>query len=146
MTDEATHPTGTANPPTTERSVAPTTITVRAGHVQPLWAGHPWVFQQAIERVDGDAAPGADVLVVDPNGKVLGRGLYSPRSALTVRLFTTRGAQAIDAALCRQRLAEARAVRVGAGLPSSEAGRETTGYRLVHGEGDGLPGLVVDVF
>ncbi|MBM4359745.1 MAG: class I SAM-dependent rRNA methyltransferase, partial [Deltaproteobacteria bacterium] len=42
--------------------------------------------------------------------------------------------------------AEARAVRVGAGLPSSEAGRETTGYRLVHGEGDGLPGLVVDVF
>ena len=43
---------------------------MRAGHVQPLWAGHPWVFQQAIERIEGTATPGADVLVVDPNGKV----------------------------------------------------------------------------
>lgn len=134
--------------PSDSSEVAPrlTTVTVRAGHVQPLWAGHPWVFQQAIERIEGDDAPGAEALVVDPNGKVLGRGLLSPRSALAVRLFTSRGAQPIDLELFRQRIAEARALRLGAGLPSNEPGRETTGYRLVHGEGDGLPGLVVDVF
>jgi 23S rRNA (cytosine1962-C5)-methyltransferase len=146
MTDDATPPSDQALPET-QPTVGPSaTVIVRAGHVQPLWAGHPWVFQQAIERVEGDAAPGADVLVVDPNGKVLGRGLYSPRSALAVRLFTTRGSQPIDAALFRKRLSEALALRAGAGLPSAEVGRETTGYRLVHGEGDGLPGLVVDVF
>ncbi len=122
------------------------TVIVRAGHVQPLWAGHPWVFQQAIERIEGVAPPGADVLVVDPNGKVLGRGLYSPRSAISVRLFTPRGGQPIDAALLRVRIEQALALRRAAFLPNATPEHETTGYRLIHGEGDGLPGLIVDVF
>jgi 23S rRNA (cytosine1962-C5)-methyltransferase len=104
------------------------------------------VFQQAIERIDGDPAPGADVLVIDPSGKVLGRGLYSPRSALSVRLFTSRGTRAIDEGLLRERLGRALELRRAAGLPNRIPGAETTGYRLVHGEGDALPGLVVDVF
>ncbi len=137
---------GSALPLASVSAGAPATVTVRAGHVQPLWAGHPWVFQQAIERIEGTATPGADVLVVDPNGKVLGRGLYSPRSAIAVRLFTSRGGQAVDGSLLRMRLEQAVALRKAVGLPNGAAGRETTGYRLVHGEGDGLPGLIVDVF
>jgi 23S rRNA (cytosine1962-C5)-methyltransferase len=132
------------NQPSTNDSSA--TVIVRGGHVQPLWAGHPWVFQQAIERIEGRAEPGADVLVVDPNGKVLGRGLYSPKSAIAVRLFSTRGSQPIDAVLLTERLRQALELRRRARIPSAVEGRETTGYRLVHGEGDSLPGLIVDVF
>jgi 23S rRNA (cytosine1962-C5)-methyltransferase len=121
----------------------PCSVTVRGGHVQPLWAGHPWVFQQAIERVDGQVEPGDEVLIIDPNGKILGRGLASPRSAISVRLFTSRGSQAIDGVLIRERIDAAIALRRASGLP--DPGR-TTGFRLVHGEGDGLPGLIVDAF
>jgi 23S rRNA (cytosine1962-C5)-methyltransferase len=58
------------------------TITLRAGHVQPVWAGHPWIFAQAVNKADPAAKPGDEVLVIDPFGKVLGRGLYSPSTAI----------------------------------------------------------------
>ena len=119
---------------------------MKAGHVQPLWAGHPWVFKQAIERVDQGATSGSEVLVIDPHGKILGRGLYSPKSAIAVRLFTQHGIQPIDADLVRTRVEKAVALRLAHGLPNPEPGVETTGFRLIHGEGDGLPGLIVDVF
>jgi 23S rRNA (cytosine1962-C5)-methyltransferase len=124
----------------------PPSVTVRAGHVQPLWAGHPWVFKQAVERVDDGVRAGDEVLVVDPHGKVLGRGLYSPASAIAVRLFTQEGGRSIDAALLRDRIERAVKLRQAYGLPDATPGAETTGFRLVHGEGDGLPGLIVDGF
>lgn len=141
---EPTPPNPAPSSPDATSSTA--TVIVRSGHVQPLWAGHPWVYQQAIQRVEGKPGPGDEVLVLDPNGKVLGRGLYSPRSALAVRLFTSRGARAIDGAFLREKLSRALELRRASGLPCRTPGEETTGYRLVHGEGDGLPGLVVDVF
>lgn len=91
-------------------------------------------------------ANGDEVLLVDPNGKVLGRGLYSAGSAIAVRLFTQQGSRPIDGALLRERIERAVSLRRACGLPELTPGRETTGYRLVHGEGDGLPGLIVDVF
>ena len=48
-------------------------VTLRTGRVQPVWAGHPWVFAQAIERVDGAPSPGDAVEVLDPKGNHLGR-------------------------------------------------------------------------
>lgn len=119
---------------------------MKAGHVQPLWAGHPWVFRQAVERLDDGIVAGDEVVVVDPHGKVLGRGLYSPSSAIAVRIFTPQGKVAVDGDLLRSRLERAVALRRGHGLADERPGHETTGYRLVHGEGDGLPGLIVDVF
>jgi 23S rRNA (cytosine1962-C5)-methyltransferase len=119
---------------------------VKAGHVQPLWAGHPWVFRQAVERVEGNLEPGDEVLVIDPHGKVLGRGLYSPASAISVRLFTGDAGTAIDGDLFRAKIEKAVKLRQGHGLPEVAPGRETSGYRVVHGEGDGLPGLIVDLF
>src|SRR5574342_118000 len=56
-------------------------ITLKPGHVQPVWAGHPWVYAQAIERVEGGAGAGDEVQVKDARGNLLGRGLYSPGSA-----------------------------------------------------------------
>ncbi|MBW2454527.1 MAG: class I SAM-dependent rRNA methyltransferase [Deltaproteobacteria bacterium] len=130
----------------TQSDQIPPYVTVKAGHVQPIWAGHPWVFKQAIERVEPGLGPGDEVLVLDPHGKVLGRGLYSPKSAIVVRLYTTDGTRAIDASLMHQQIERAVAMRRAQGLPESQPDKETTGFRLIHGEGDGLPGLVVDAF
>jgi 23S rRNA (cytosine1962-C5)-methyltransferase len=124
----------------------PPSLTVKAGHVQPLWAGHPWVFKQAVQRVDAGAEPGGEVIVIDPHGKILGRGLYSPASAIAVRMFTQHGSEAIDANLLRARLEAAVRLRRAHALPNETPGQQTTGYRLVHAEGDGLPGLIVDRF
>jgi len=107
-----------------------------------VWAGHPWVYAQAIGRVEGGATPGAEVDVVDPQGKFLGRGLYSPGSAIPVRLYARQPGVALDASLLASRLKAAQARRAAVGLPASG----TNGYRLVHAEGDDLPGLVVDRF
>jgi 23S rRNA (cytosine1962-C5)-methyltransferase len=116
-------------------------ITLKAGRVQPIWAGHPWVYTQAIAETSGNLEPGGEVDVRDARGQFMGRGLYSKGSAIAVRLFT-RTERAIDTALIRERLERALALRGELGLPNNE----TTAYRWVHGEGDGLPGLIVDVF
>lgn len=124
----------------------PPSVTIKPGHVQPVWAGHPWVFRQAVQSVDKGVEPGGEVLVIDPHGKVLGRGLYSPQSAIAVRLFTRHGGVPVDGALVRAKIERAVALRQAQGLPDETPDRQTTGFRLVHAEGDGLPGLVVDLF
>jgi 23S rRNA (cytosine1962-C5)-methyltransferase len=116
-------------------------VLVKAGHVQPIWAGHPWVFAQAVERVEGGAQPGDEVEVRDTRGNVLGRGLYSPGSALPVRIYTRDPKQPIDAALISGRIRRAIERRREFGLPSGD----TNAVRLVHAEGDELPGLIVDL-
>jgi 23S rRNA (cytosine1962-C5)-methyltransferase len=121
---------------------APTArLTLKPGRVQPVWAGHPWVFAQAVDRVDGDPQPGDEVVVCDPRGEPLGRGLYSPRSAIVARLFSRDPSAALDSAFFERRIREALGRRTAQGLPDAA----TTGFRAVHAEGDGLPGLVVDV-
>lgn len=117
------------------------TVTLARGRVQPVWAGHPWVFAQAIAGVDGAPAPGDVVDVVDGDGRHHGRGYWSPRSAIPVRIATRDPHDPLDGASIGRRLEQAKALRRRVGLPSAE----TTGYRLVHSEGDGLPGLIVDI-
>jgi 23S rRNA (cytosine1962-C5)-methyltransferase len=116
-------------------------VFLKPGHIQPVWAGHPWVFAQAVASIEGAPEAGAEVVVCDPRGEPLGRGLYSPRSAIAVRLFTRDAERSIDRELLERRLRRALARRATRELPSAE----TTGYRAVHAEGDGLPGLIVDV-
>lgn len=116
-------------------------VTIKPGRVQPIWAGHPWVYAQAIRRREGDLTAGCEVDVRDPKGELLGRGLWSPTSAIAVRLFT-RLPQALDLSLFRSRLHAALLHRRQLGLPDSR----TTAFRWVYGEGDGLPGLIIDVF
>ncbi len=117
-------------------------IRIKTGHIQPIWAGHPWVFAQAMQPIEPQPAAGAEVLVVDSEGKPLGRGLFSPGSALRVRLFTRDPEQSLDAAFLQARLTRALELRKSFGLPSAE----TNAFRWLFGEGDQLPGLIVDVF
>lgn len=118
------------------------TIHLKAGHVQPIWSGHPWVYAQAIDRVEGGATAGEEVHVVDPRGNLLGRGFYTPGSAIPVRLLVRDARTHLDVAFFRARIERAIALRASLGLPNEH----TNGFRLVHAEGDGLPGLIVDRF
>jgi 23S rRNA (cytosine1962-C5)-methyltransferase len=95
-------------------------VIIKVGHVQPVWAGHPWVFAQAIERIEGGAAAGDEILVRDARGNTLGRGLYSPGSAIPVRLFTRDANTPIDGALFASRIERAIARRAVLGLPSAQ--------------------------
>ncbi len=117
------------------------TVTLARGRVQPVWAGHPWVFAQAVASVEGAPAPGDVVDVLDADGRHHGRGYWSPRSAIPVRIATRDRSDPLDGPSIGRRIEQAQALRRRVGLPSPE----TTGYRLVHAEGDGLPGLIVDV-
>jgi 23S rRNA (cytosine1962-C5)-methyltransferase len=131
----------------------PPTIWLKPGHVQPVWAGHPWVYAQAVDRVEGGATAGDEVSVVDPKNNLLGRGFYSPGSAIPVRLLARDAKTRFDGAFFRARIERALRVReamgLGRGVGRGDGDGDdayTTGYRLVHAEGDGLPGLIVDRF
>jgi 23S rRNA (cytosine1962-C5)-methyltransferase len=116
-------------------------VVLRRGRARPLWFGHPWVYGNAVDRLEGQAEPGDAVAVTDHDGRFIGRGIWNPRSQIPVRLLT-RADEALDRAFLQRRLQQARARRTRVGLPSDA----TTAYRLVNSEGDDLPGLVVDVF
>jgi 23S rRNA (cytosine1962-C5)-methyltransferase len=116
-------------------------VVLHKGRARPLWFGHPWVYANAVARVEGEPGPGDVVSLADHDGRLIGRGFYNPRSQIPVRLCT-RADEAIDAAFLRARIARARAARGRLGLPSGD----TNVYRLVNSEGDDLPGLVVDVY
>lgn len=110
-------------------------IRLRAGRERSLLKRHPWVFDGAVER--GRADPGETVRVESADGGFLAWGAYSPASRIRVRCWSFDEAERIDAALFTRRIE--RAVALRARLPIA-----SDGQRLVHGEADGLPGLVVD--
>jgi len=116
-------------------------VVLHRGRARPLWFGHPWVYANAVQRLEGSAEPGAVVTLVDHEGRFIGRGLYNPRSQIPVRLVT-RQDEPVDATFFARRLQAAVALRARVRLPSAE----TSAYRLVNSEGDDLPGVVVDVF
>src|SRR3954468_10075948 len=92
-------------------------VILQKGRARPLWFGHPWVYANAIARVEGVAGPGDGVTLCDHDGRVIGRGFYNPRSQIPVRLCT-RQDEALDAAFLRGRIAPARAPRARLGPPS----------------------------
>mgnify|MGYP003693833615 CR=1 FL=1 len=111
-------------------------LVLRKNQDRRVRAGHPWIFSNEIERVEGAPADGDVVEVADTRGAFLGRGYYNRRSLIAARLLTRRRDE-IDLDLFVRRLE--RAVRYRAVVaPGVEA------LRLVHGEADQLPGLVVD--
>ena len=101
-----------------------------------LRAGHPWVFRKAIEKAPRGLLAGAIVDVVE-DGRFVARGYHDPHSAISVRILTREPAEVIDETFWRNRVRRALALR-------DDLVRGTTGYRLVHGENDGLPGVVAD--
>lgn len=111
------------------------TIRLREGKERSLQRRHPWVFEGSIAKGSGD--PGETVKVTAADGSFLAWGAYSPASQIRVRAWSFNEAERIDAAFFRRRIDAALAVRQR--LPI-----ESNAMRLIHGEADGLPGLVVD--
>lgn len=109
-----------------------------AGKIDP--AGGPWIRRDQVARVLGPPDPNAIAELVDHRGRTIGFGLYSPESAIVLRLLTFNEAPRAD--WLTRRIERALAARTVLGL----AGEQTTGYREINSEGDGLPGLVVDRF
>lgn len=103
-----------------------------------LRSGHPWLFHDAV-RHGRDHRPGDVVDVVDQHGEFVGRGVIEPESPIRVRLWTLRRATDVDNDLLEARL---RAAMKRRRYPTDD----TTGYRLSNGEGDRIPGLVIDVY
>jgi 23S rRNA (cytosine1962-C5)-methyltransferase len=97
-------------------------------------SGHPWVYRSDVAQPD--AEPGEIVAVTGPRGRALGDALFSDRSEITIRMLT-RGDVRADAALLRRRLEQAIRFRESLHI-------DATAYRVVHGEADLLPSLVVD--
>jgi 23S rRNA (cytosine1962-C5)-methyltransferase len=110
-------------------------IRLREGRERSLLKRHPWVFDGAIER--GRADSGETVRVEAADGHFLAWGAYSPASRIRVRCWSFDEAERIDAAFVGRRVERAVALRTRLPVASS-------GVRLVHGEADGLPGVVVD--
>ncbi|HEY2927066.1 class I SAM-dependent rRNA methyltransferase [Piscinibacter sp.] len=110
-------------------------IKLRDGKERSLLRRHPWVFEGSI--ASGKADSGETVRVDAHDGSFLAWASYSPNSMIRVRVWSFEQAERIDAAFFERRIAQALALR--ARLPIA-----SDGLRLIHGEADGLPGLVVD--
>lgn len=118
------------------------TVRLKPGREQPVRHGHPWIFSGAIDAVQGESGDQLAVAeVLDADGNWVGRGIWDGRSGLAVRLYSRDSNQRIDSSLWAERIRGA--IRRRAMLPFA-ASPETTAYRLVFSESDGLSGLIVD--
>ena len=126
-----------ALPTPAERNIA---LHVRPAAERAIRGGHPWLFADSIRRQSRAGEPGDLAVIFDRKDRFLAVGLYDPTSEVRVRILQQGQPAPINRAWLQARLAEAKARRA----PLSD--QKTTGYRLVHGENDGLPGLVVDAY
>ncbi|MBU3694768.1 MAG: 23S rRNA (cytosine(1962)-C(5))-methyltransferase RlmI [Rhodocyclaceae bacterium] len=114
-------------------------LVLARGKEAPQFRRHPWVFANAVDALVGRARPGDTVLVETHDGRPLGRAAWSPASQIRARMWTFDADERIDDAFFRRRIDAAVACRVA---HPSLAGQD--GMRLVHGEADQLPGVIVD--
>ncbi len=115
-------------------------LILKPGREKSLLRCHPWVFSGAIDRLDGDAAPGETVAIRNADGDILALGAYSPTSNIRARIWDWNPETIIDPEFFRARLTRAVRARAGWLTPESDSAR------LVNAESDGLPGLIVDQY
>ena len=119
-------------------------VILKRGREESLLRFHPWVFSGAIAEIQGSPAEGDMVAVHALDGSLLAYGHYQIGS-IAVRVLSFDDS-ALHTDFWENTLARALAMRVACGLHVSEAGASTNCYRLVHGEGDNLPGLIIDFY
>ncbi len=120
----------------TDRRLA---VRITADALRQVRGGHPWVFDGAIESVSDEGRAGDLAVVFDPKRRFAAIGLWDPGSPIRLRVLHAGRPRPIDDGFWTERLLAASDRRRALAL-----GGDTTGYRCVHGENDGLPGLVVD--
>jgi 23S rRNA (cytosine1962-C5)-methyltransferase len=113
----------------------PSTVRINRKALLRIESGHPWIFASDIlDR--GEAQAGDAVRVIDPQGRTLGTAHYSSTSQITLR-FLSRRIEAIDREFLKKRISAAQQYR-------DKVVHDSGAYRLVHAEGDLLPGLIID--
>jgi len=113
------------------------TVTLKPGREAPVRAGHPWIFSRAIASGLDGAEPGEPVRVTTAGGAFVAAGYANARTAIAVRVLTLDD-EPVDEEFIARRIDDALALR-RAVIPA-----DTTAYRVVNGEGDRLPGVIVD--
>lgn len=114
-------------------------VILKKGKMDRIVNGHPWIYGNEIDAITGGQPDaGAIVDVVMKNQKFLGRGYFNPKSQIAVRLLTRNRAEKIDEDFFRTRIVACRDYRKKLGYNEN--------YRVVFGEGDSLPALVIDKF
>jgi len=116
------------------------TITLKKGRERSVQRMHPWIFSGGIQSFSEKISEGEIVRVVDVNQKFQALGFYEGGS-LAVKLLSFEDVN-INVTWLTEQIRKAQSYRRQLSLPS----KKTTAYRLVHGEGDGLPGLIIDIY
>lgn len=116
-------------------------LKLKSGREKSVVRRHPWVFSGAISAIQGAPGDGETVRIVDSHGTFLAWGAYSSQSQITARIWSWNEAEVIDQVFFRQRIQTALLFR-RSWLPL----HQTDALRLVHGESDGIPGLIVDQY
>jgi 23S rRNA (cytosine1962-C5)-methyltransferase len=114
-------------------------LTLKPGREDPVQRRHPWIFSGAVQRVSDDPEPGETVRVLDQHGAFLAWAAYSPASQIRARIWTWTREERVTRELIGKRLEASLRAREALAL-------EGDSRRLVHGESDGLPGLIVDQY
>jgi 23S rRNA (cytosine1962-C5)-methyltransferase len=114
-------------------------IMLKKGREKSVRLKHPWIFASALERVPEGLEPGATVAIRSGEGEKFGLASFSPDSQIRARMWCWDEEEAIDRAFFTKRIERAIALRHLIGVSQT-----TNSYRLIHGESDGLPGLIVD--
>lgn len=102
--------------------------------------GHPWLFGDSVASVSREAPAGTVAVLFDRKNRFLAAGLYDPEGPIRVRILVRGSSRKIGPELFRERLQDALALR------SDVASGDTTGFRVLHGENDRMPGLVADLY
>ncbi|MBT0587225.1 class I SAM-dependent rRNA methyltransferase [Alteromonas oceanisediminis] len=117
------------------------TLVLHPEREKSLLRRHPWVFEGAVNRIKGQCSVGDTVDIVSSKGKWLARGAFSPQSQIRARVWTFDKNESVDNAFFCRKIERCIAQRAAVVALS-----QTTGYRLVAGESDDLPGITVDVY
>jgi 23S rRNA (cytosine1962-C5)-methyltransferase len=115
-------------------------ITLKKGREAALLRGHPWLFSGAIAAVKGNPGAGDIVLALDSAGHPLALGFFNPKTDIAFRVLTRRCEENISQYFWQARLQAAIKLR------QKIIGEQTNAYRLINAEGDGFPGLIVDIY
>jgi len=114
-------------------------LILKKGREKPLKHKHPWIFSGAVERVEGDPAPGETVEIRSFGGEFLAQGAYSPESQIQARVWSWLQDQDVSVDFFRSKIKQAIQYR-------EQVKYDYPMKRLIHAESDGLPGLVVDQY